>query len=157
MPIVRWFDMRPSSRLVLAVAITGSTAAAQPSNELEADLFGALALTGHYCEDIDGVQAENSKDYIVTCSSGRKFRVSPGEGDRLAVTDLDGTTQAPAVDHDSLVRRHLFSIVNLSGKRCDRVTEWRHLSRLSYQLRCANNASFRILVGPNGRVIVAER
>jgi len=144
--------------LAALLAVLGSAAAQSViPDSLRADLFASVTLAGHYCERVVDVETRAEGDYLVRCATGDSYRVRRTENNRVSVS-LPGQAPKPEpLEHRQQVQRHLFTIINLSGQACDRVTGWKRYSRGSYRVQCRNGAVFRIAVDVAGRVAVAKQ
>jgi len=141
---------------LLAIVLSASAQTDTPDS-LGADLFASVTLAGYYCERVVSVETRAEGDYLVRCATGDSYRVRRTENDRVSVS-LPGQAPTPEpLAHRQQVQRHLFTIINLSGQACDRVTGWKRYARGSYRVQCRNGAVFRIAVDVVGRVAVAKQ
>jgi hypothetical protein len=160
----------PTARVAGAVAAASLLAAAllcrptggaadtagSPPEPVTRDIYVAITLAGYHCGAVSTVVETGALDYSVRCRNGKLFRVY-ATGDTVHVVDRspgDRSAPAPRDDHDSLVARSLFAIVNLSGYDCDEVVGIERAPRREYRVRCGNGTQYRIAVAGDGRVAV---
>jgi hypothetical protein len=130
--------------------------AGSPPEEVRRDIYVAITLAGYHCGAVSTVVEKGPSDYSVQCRNGKLFRVYT-TGETVHVVDRSRGEQpalAARSDHDSLVARSLFAIVNLSGYDCDEVVGIERVPRLDYRVRCRNATQYRIAVIGDGRVAV---
>jgi hypothetical protein len=132
--------------------------AALPQEELRRDIYVAIALAGYHCGAISTVVQDGPLEYSVACRNGKQFRIYSVE-DRVHIVDrTPGVAAAPPAreDHDALIARSLFAIVNLSGHDCDRVVRVQREPQLRYRIWCGNGTRYRISLTADERVAVEE-
>jgi len=56
--------------------------------------------------------------------------------------------------HEDVMKRHLFSIVNLAGHQCTEVLSYERGDAEDNFVTCENHSTYRIYVTPEGRVAV---
>src|SRR5512134_179223 len=117
-----------------------------PREELHRDLYVAIALAGYHCGAISVVVQEGLSEYSVGCRNGKHFRVYSIDERVHVVERTPGVAAAPAgrEDHDALIARSLFAIVNLSGYDCDRVVRMEREPRVHYRVWCGNDTQYRL-------------
>ncbi len=126
--------------------------------ELRRDIYVAIALAGYHCGAISAVVQDGPSEYTVACRNGKQFRIYSVD-ERVHVVDRtpDLTAAPPArEDHDALIARSLFAIVNLSGHDCDRVVRVQREPQLQYRIWCANGTRYRISLTADERVAVEQ-
>jgi len=137
--------------------VTAPVLAAEHETVSKTDLLAALTLAGHYCGEVTAVTTEGPRRYRVTCRTGSDLRVMVTEDNRLQLIDIttgSGQTVPGPEPHESTVRRHLFSIINLAGQNCDSVKVIERTSKLNYRVHCKNDSSFSVYLAADGRVVV---
>lgn len=150
-----------AASLALALAWPAQVAAEESAltqEELRRDIYVAIALAGYHCGAISAVTQDGPSEYTVGCRNGKQFRIY-SVGDRVHIVDrtpgVAATPPAPE-DHDALIARSLFAIVNLSGHDCDRVINVEREPELQYRIACANGNRYRISLTADDRVAVEQ-
>ena len=90
--------------------------------------------------------------------NGKQFLIY-SVGERVHIVDrTPGVAAAPPApeDHDALIARSLFAIVNLSGHDCDRVVRVEREPHLQYRIWCANGTRYRLSLTADDRVAVEQ-
>jgi hypothetical protein len=152
-----------ASAAAVALAFAGPARVAADDSallqeELRRDLYVAIALAGYHCGAISAVAQDGPTEYSVACRNGKQFRIY-SVGERVHIVDrtpgVAATPPAPE-DHDALIARSLFAIVNLSGHDCDRVVRIEREPQLQYRISCGNGTRYRISLTPDERVAVEQ-
>jgi hypothetical protein len=132
--------------------------AALAQENLRRDIYVAIALAGYHCGAISAVAQDGPSEYSVACRNGKQFRIY-SVGDRVHIVDrtpgVAATPPAPE-DHDALIARSLFAIVNLSGHDCDQVVRLEREPQLQYRVWCANGTRYRVALTADERIVVEQ-
>jgi len=139
------------------------------------DIDIALTLQGIDCDGISKLEQSDKDSYDVVCESGGSFSVSQGEGGVLSVVDqLTGIalksigtilSVVPLIDQifqqsnesteqDAEVARSLFSIIELSGYKCDVITGVVRNTVDDHIVSCVSGQSYRVYITADGLVAV---
>ncbi len=139
------------------------------------DIDTALTLQGIDCDGISELEQSDEDSYDVVCKSGGSFSISQTEGGVLSVVDqLTGIalksigtilSVVPLIDQifqqsnesteqDAEVARSLFSIVELSGYKCDVITGVVRNTADDHIVSCVNDRDFHVYTTEDGLVTV---
>jgi hypothetical protein len=69
---------------------------------------------------------------------------------------LPACREAPPENHEEIVRSGLSEILSHQEAGCEKVISWKIDQRFDYHVTCGNGMTFRIHVGTEGHVNVAE-
>jgi hypothetical protein len=151
--------------LVLLIPLSSSAVPAQTNSlrnnvELTSDLRTVIILAGYACRSVMKITKPNATDYHVSCDGGRHYRVHISEERGLQAanrSDPSATGSADEMDHEDVMKRHLFSIVNLAGHQCTAVLSYERRDANDNIVTCEDNSIYRIHVTPQGRVAVDKQ
>ena len=139
------------------------------------DIDIALTLQGIDCDGISKLEQSDKDSYDVVCESGGSFSVSKTEGGVLSVVDqLTGIalksigtilSVVPLIDQiflqtnesteqDTEVARSLFSIIELSGYKCDVITGVVKNTADEHIVSCARGRNYHVYTTEDGLVAV---
>ena len=128
--------------------------------ELMSDLRTVIILAGYPCRSITKITQPNGTDYRVSCDADRQYGVQISEEKGLQVvnhSDPSATRAADEMDHEDVMKRHLFSIVNLAGHQCTGVLSYERRDAGDSIVTCEDHSTYRIHVTPEGRVAVDKQ
>lgn len=148
--------------LVLLVPLLSSTTLAQTNDprsnvELVNDLRTVIILAGYACQSVTKISQPNGTDYHVSCDADRQYGVHISQERGLQVSnrsDPSATGSADETGHESIMKRHLFSIVNLAGHQCTEVLSYERGDGKDNIVTCEDHSTYRIHVTPEGHVAV---
>ncbi len=139
------------------------------------DIDIALTLQGIDCDGISKLEQSDKDSYDVVCESGGSFSVSKTEGGVLSVVDqltgialesigtilsvvplLDQIFQQSneTTEQDAEVARSLFSIIELSGYKCDVITGVVKNTADEHIVSCARGRNYHVYTTEDGLVAV---
>ncbi len=139
------------------------------------DIDTALTLQGIDCDGISELEQSDEDSYDVVCKSGGSFSISQTEGGVLSVVDqLTGIalksigtilSVVPLMDQifqqsnesteqDAEVARSLFSIVELSGYKCDVITGVVRNTADDHIVSCVSDQNYHVYTTEDGLVAV---
>ena len=139
------------------------------------DIDIALTLQGIDCDGISKLEQSDEDSYDVVCESGGSFSISQTEGGVLSVVDkLTGITLksigtilsvVPLIDQiflqtnesteqDAGVARSLFSIIELSGYKCDVITGVVRNTVDDHLVSCESGRNYHVYTTADGLVAV---
>ncbi len=75
------------SALAMLMLICAPTLLAQEDEKVKKDLSTVIALQNKPCGEVVTLQRLGENDYIVSCRSGHRYRVSVSESGRVQVTE----------------------------------------------------------------------
>ena len=144
--------------MLLGVSVAnGQTSKPQSDDELANDLRTVIILAGYQCKGVVEATSLSPSEYAVSCDADRHYRIRVSEEGKVLVdsrSDQPATTSPADADHDKLMEKHLFAIVNLAGRQCASVLSYeRHGPRDSF-VTCEDQTVYRIHVTPEGHVAV---
>ena len=125
--------------------------------DLVSDLRTVIILAGYPCRSITKITQPKGTDYHVSCDADRQYGVHISEERGLQVvnhSDPSATRAADEMDHEDVMKRHLFSIVNLAGHQCTEVLSYERGDAKDNFVTCENHSTYHIYVTPEGRVAV---
>lgn len=139
------------------------------------DIDTALTLQGIDCDGISELEQSDEDSYDVVCKSGGSFSISQTEGGVLSVVDqLTGIalksigtilSVVPLMDQifqqsnesteqDAEVARSLFSIIELSGYKCDVITGVVRNTADDHIVSCVSGRNYHVYTTEDGLVAV---
>lgn len=119
-----------------------------------------IILAGYACRSVMKITQPNSTDYHVSCDADRRYRVHISEERGLQVADRSdpsATGSADQMEHEDVMKRHLFSIVNFAGHQCTGVLSYERRDANDNIVTCEDRSIYRIHVTPEGRVAVDKQ
>jgi hypothetical protein len=139
-------------------------AVAQTSNggndqALASDLRNVVILAGYPCTDVVEHSHPSPTEYHVSCTVDRHYRVRVSEAQEVLVESLSDPLAGAApseADHESFIKKKLFSIVNLAGRKCDEVLSYERRGPRDHLVICEDLTVYRVHVTPEGRLAVDE-
>lgn len=151
--------------LVLLIPLSSSTAFAQAidlrtNSELASDLRTVIILAGYACRSVTKITQPTRTDYHVSCDADRQYGVHISEERGVQVSnhsDPSAAEPADEMDHEDVMKRHLFSIVNLAGHQCTGVLSYERRDAGDSIVTCEDHSTYRIHVTPEGRVAVDKQ
>jgi hypothetical protein len=141
-------------------AVLAQTNDLRSNVELASDLRIVIILAGYACRSVMKITQPNSTDYHVSCDADRHYRVRISEERGLQVanrSDPSATGSADQMEHEDVMKRHLFSIVNLAGHQCTGVLSYERRAANDNIVTCEDRSIYRIHVTPAGRVAVDKQ
>ena len=75
------------SALAALMLICAPTLLAQENEKVKKDLSTVIALQNKPCGEVVSFQRLGENDYIVTCRSGHRYRISVSESGRVQITE----------------------------------------------------------------------
>lgn len=156
--------MLKTVRLSLLILSSMPLAVAQTSDggndkALASDLRDVVILAGYPCAEVVEHSHPNPSDYHVSCAADRYYRVRVSEEKEVLVESLSDppkTTVPSEMDHETFMKKKLFSIVNLAGRKCDTVLAYERRGPRDHLAICEDRTVYRIHVTPEGRLAVDE-
>jgi hypothetical protein len=139
------------------------------------DIDTALTLQGIDCDGISELEQNDENSYDVVCESGGSFSISQTEGGVLSVVDqLTGIalksigtilSVVPLMDQifqqsneiteqEAEVARSLFSIIELSGYKCDVITGVVKNTADEHVVTCVSDRNYHVYTTEDGLVAV---
>ena len=139
------------------------------------DIDTALTLQGIDCDGISELEQNDENSYDVVCESGGSFSISQTEGGVLSVVDqLTGIalksigtilSVVPLIDQifqqsneiteqEAEVARSLFSIIELSGYKCDVITGVVKNTADEHVVSCVSDRNYHVYTTEDGLVSV---
>ena len=82
--MMKYFHIAALSSLML---ICAPTLLAQEDEKVKKDLSTVIALQNKPCGEVVSFQRLGENDYVVTCRSGDRYRVSVSESGRVQITE----------------------------------------------------------------------
>ncbi len=128
--------------------------------ELANDLRTVVILSGYPCKSIPEISQPIPSEYHVSCDADTRYLVRISEEKAVLVESLSDpsvTESRDKVDHAQLVKKQLFSIVNLAGHECAGVLSYERLGPRGNIVLCEDQSMYRIHVTPEGRVTVKKQ
>ena len=155
----RSFRLLAIALLVLAGYPEAWAQTGQPGGgvSLEEDLRAVIVLAGYPCSRVGEVVRTDTTDYRVTCVPDGPYRVRVSEEEKVVVESVSEQRKAAAPgdeSHEELMKRSLFSIVNLAGHPCASVLAYEYRGPRENVVTCDDQTIYRIYVTPEGRVAV---
>lgn len=148
-------------RLGLLIFLSVPLVIAQTDDEaLANDLRTVIILAGYPCAAVVEHSHPNPSEYQVSCTADKHYRVSVSEEKQVLVESLSDpslTASRSRTDHESFMKRRLFSIVNLAGHECDDVLAYERRGARDSLVTCQDQTVYRIHVSPEGRLAVERQ
>lgn len=150
--------------LGLLILLSMPVAVAQTSRggndeALASDLRNVVILAGYPCTAVVEHWHPNPSDYHVSCAADRHYKVRVSKEKEVLVESLSdplASTVPSEIDHESFIKKKLFSIINLAGRKCNEVLSYERRGPRDNLLICKDFTAYRIHVTPEGRLAVDE-
>jgi hypothetical protein len=78
-------DLLTTTLVALTLTLAAPSSLAQDDPQVKKDLGTVIALQGKPCGEVVSLQRQGDDDYVVTCSSGDRYRVYVGADERVIV------------------------------------------------------------------------
>lgn len=128
--------------------------------DLASDLRTVIVLAGYPCKKVVKHSQPNPSEYHVSCVADRNYRVRVSEDEQVLIeslSDPSATAKPSEVDHESFMKKKLFSIVNLAGHECEDVLAYERRGARESLVTCKDQTVYRIHVTPEGRLAVDKQ